>query len=583
WTEIPAPQESGLTVGRFEDLVSEGDVLVPEVVVFTALPDSSESPPNPLEQTRVLTAQVLQTVQAWLGGDRFADSTLVVRTGTGLAAAAVSGLMRSAQSEHPGRFVLVESDDDTLTLDQLAASVGLDEPRLRICGGRFEVPRLTRTHAAEPEPEAERGRAWDPDGTVLITGGSGVLAGIVARHLVAERGVCHLLLVSRSTPDEALLSELVKLGAQVATAVCDVSDRAGLARVLAGVSPEHPLTAVIHTAGTLDDGVVESLSAQRLETVLRPKADGAWHLHELTRDADLAAFVMYSSAAGVLGSAGQGNYAAANAFVDALAEQRRAEGLPALSLAWGLWEDASGLTARLTDTDRGRIRRGGLRAISAEHGMRLFDSASRHDEPVLVAAAMEPVRDAEVPALLRSLHRTIARRATSTGDSSAQWLAALAPEEREKALLRVVCDGAATVLGHADVGSIPVTAAFKDLGVDSLTAVELRNRLAKATELRLPATLAFDYPTPTALAARLGELFAPAEPEPSLHEQELRRALAGVSIAKFREAGVLDTLLRLAAMEGLAVPKPDSEADDEDFVDEMDADALIKHVLEEER
>nr|WP_317259638.1 type I polyketide synthase [Streptomyces sp. NEAU-383] len=492
--------------------MSEGDVLVPEVVVFTALPDSSENLPNPLEQTRVLTAQVLRTVQAWLGGDRFADSTLVVRTGTGLAAAAVSGLMRSAQSEHPGRFVLVESDDDTLTPDQLAATVGLDEPRLRICGGRFEVPRLTHTHAAGPEPE--RGRAWDPDGTVLITGGSGVLAGIAARHLVAERGVRHLLLVSRRTPDEALLSELAELGAAVETAACDVSDRAGLAEVLAGVSSEHPLTAVVHTAGVVDDGVVESLSAQRLETVLRPKADGAWHLHELTRDADLAAFVMYSSAAGVLGSAGQGNYAAANAFVDALAEQRRAEGLPALSLAWGLWEDSSGLTARLTDTDRGRIRRGGLRAISAEHGMRLFDTASRHEEPVLVAAAMEPVRDAEVPALLRSLHRAVARRVASTGDSSAQWLAALAPAEREKALLKLVSDGAATVLGHADASTIPVTAAFKDLGIDSLTAVELRNRLAKATGLRLPATLVFDYPTPAALAARLDELFTGESPAP---------------------------------------------------------------------
>ncbi|GAA3657696.1 type I polyketide synthase [Streptomyces iranensis] len=504
WTEIPVPQETGLTVGRFEDLVSGGDVPVPEVVVSTALPGNDD----PLEQTRKLTAQVLQTVQEWLAGERFTDSTLVVRTGTGLGSAAVSGLMRSAQSEHPGRFILVESDDDTLTSDQLAATVGLDEPRLRISDNRYEVPRLTRTHAAEPESE----KVWDPDGTVLVTGGSGVLAGIVARHLVAERGVRHLLLLSRSAPDDALISELGELGAQVDTVACDVSDRAGLARVLAGVSPEHPLTAVIHTAGVVDDGVVESLTAQRLDTVLRPKADGAWHLHELTRDADLAAFVMYSSAAGVLGSAGQGNYAAANAFVDALAEQRRAEGLPALALAWGLWEDASGLTAKLTDTDRDRIRRGGLRAISAEHGMRLFDSASRHDEPVLVAAAMEPVRDAEVPALLRSLHRPIARRAASAG--GVQWLAALAPAEREKALLKLVSDGAATVLGHADASTIPVTAAFKDLGIDSLTAVELRNGLAKATGLRLPATLVFDYPSPAALAARLDELFTGENPVP---------------------------------------------------------------------
>ncbi|WP_262706379.1 MULTISPECIES: type I polyketide synthase, partial [Streptomyces] len=502
WKEIPAPQETSLATGRFEDL-ADGDAPVPEVVVFTALPDSGE---NPLVQTRTLAAQVLRAVQTWLAGDRFADSTLVVRTGTGLAAAAVSGLMRSAQSEHPGRFVLVESDDDALTLDQVAATVGLDEPRLRVSGGRFEVPRLTRTHTAGPEAE----RVWDPDGTVLVTGGSGVLAGIVARHLVGERGVRHLLLVSRSTPDEALIGELGELGAQVATAVCDVSDRAGLAAVLAGVSSEHPLTAVVHTAGVVDDGVVESLSAQRLEMVLRPKADGAWHLHELTRDADLAAFVMYSSAAGVFGSAGQGNYAVANAFLDALAEQRRAEGLPALALAWGLWEDTSGLTANLTDTDHDRIRRSGMRAISAEHGMRLFDRASRHSDPVLVAAAMEPVRNAEVPALLRSLHRPVARRAASGG--AARWLAALTPEERAKALVKVVRDSAATVLGHADASTIPVTAAFRDLGVDSLTAVELRNSLTKATGLRLPATMVFDYPTAGALAARLEELFTGENP-----------------------------------------------------------------------
>ncbi|WP_345660027.1 SDR family NAD(P)-dependent oxidoreductase, partial [Streptomyces iranensis] len=505
WTEIPAPQQTGQTVSRFEDLASGGDVPVPEVVVFTALPDSSENSPDPLAQTRMLTAQVLQTVQEWLAGERFSDSTLVVRTGTGLAAAAVSGLMRSAQSEHPGRFILVESDDDSLTPDQLAATVGLDEPRLRISDGRYEVPRLTRITPGPPTDET-----WDPDGTVLVTGGSGVLAGIVARHLAAERGVRHLLLLSRSTPDEALISELGELGAQVDTAACDVSDRAGLAQVLAGVSPEHPLTAVIHTAGVLDDGVVESLSPQRLDTVLRPKADGAWHLHELTRDADLAAFVMYSSAAGVMGGAGQGNYAAANAFLDALAEQRRAEGLPALALAWGLWEDTSGLTAKLTGTDHDRIRRSGLRTITAEHGMRLFDTASHRGETVLVAVAMDPVREAEVPALLRSLHRPMARRAASAG--GVQWLAALAPAEREKALLKLVSDGAATVLGHADASTIPVTAAFKDLGIDSLTAVELRNGLAKATGLRLPATLVFDYPTPAALAARLDELFTGENP-----------------------------------------------------------------------
>jgi len=234
----------------------------------------------------------------------------------------------------------------------------------------------------------------------------------------------HLLLVSRGTPQQGVLDGLAVLGAQVTTAACDVADRAGLARVLADVSPEHPLTAVIHTAGVLDDGVVESLTPQRLDTVLRPKADGAWHLHELTRDLDLAGFVLYSSAAGVFGGAGQGNYAAANAFLDALAEQRQAEGLPALSLAWGLWQDASGMTAQLTTTDQDRIRRGGLRPITAEHGMRLFDTASQRGEPLLLAAPLNPVAPTDIPPLLRSLYRPSTRRPRSTSTSLAQRLAA---------------------------------------------------------------------------------------------------------------------------------------------------------------
>ena len=491
WNEISAPGPTDLTVARYEDLT---DQPLPDVAVLTALPSTD----NPLTQTRALTTLVLATVREWLTGNRVGNSTLVVRTGTGLASAAVSGLVRSAQSEHPGRFVLVESDDD-LTPAQVTATVGLDEPRLRITGGRYEVPRLTRT-TAQSRTTAD---GWDPNGTILITGGSGMLAGIIARHLVTAKGARRLLLVSRSSPDAALISELTEHGAQVDTAACDVSDRAALEKLLA----DAPLTAVIHTAGVLDDGVVESLIPQRMDTVLRPKADAAWHLHELTRDKDLAAFIMYSSAAGLMGNAGQGNYAAANAFLDALAEQRQAEGLPALSLAWGLWEDAGGLTASLTGADRDRIRRNGLRTITAEHGMRLFDTATTLADPVLLAAPLGPVPGGEVPALLRSLHSRPGRRAAAAaGAAPVHRLSGLAPAEREKALLTLVRDSAAVVLGHAGADAIPVTAVFRDLGVDSLTAVQLRNSLAKVTGLRLPATMVFDYPTPAALAARLDEL-----------------------------------------------------------------------------
>ncbi|MEV6638218.1 SDR family NAD(P)-dependent oxidoreductase [Actinoplanes sp. NPDC051470] len=495
WTAIPTP------VASFEDS---------DVVVFRAHADGDD---DPLAQARVLTAETLQAIHDALT----ADHTLIVHTGTGLAAAAVSGLVRSAQSEHPGRFVLVESDG-SLDPQQLAAAAGLDEPRLRYVNGRWEVPRLTRV-------TSKAHAAWDPEGTVLITGASGGLAGILARHLVAERGVRRLLLLSRTVP--AGIEELTGLGAHVDAVSCDVSDRAALAHALGQVPPQHPLTAVIHTAGVVDDGVIESQTPQRLDTVLRPKADGAWHLHELTQDNNLAAFIMYSSAAAVLGSPGQSNYAAANAFVDALAEQRRAQGLPGLSLAWGMWEQTSGMTAQLTDTTRDRLRRSGIRPITAEDGMRLFDLAAGRDEPLLVAAPMDPVAGAELPALLRSRHRPAARRTPSVD-------AGRTPAEREQALLKVVRDSAATVLGHADGGSVGAAAAFKDLGVDSLTAVELRNSLAKATGLRLPATLVFDYPTPAALAVRLGELItgtvsAPARRPSTAVAQDEPLAIVGMA------------------------------------------------------
>ncbi|NUH44437.1 SDR family NAD(P)-dependent oxidoreductase, partial [Streptomyces samsunensis] len=337
WTQIPTPGPGDPT----------------DIAVCTALPDPDS---DPLTQTRTLTTQVLHSIQTTLTAE---NRPLVVHTGTSLASAAVSGLVRSAQSEHPDRFILVESDD-SLTQAQLAATAGLDEPWLRITDGHYEIPRLTKTTTTAGAAAAESEPAWDPDGTVLITGGSGALAGILARHLVTEHSVRHLLLVSRSTPSTTLINELTALGAHIETAACDVSDRAELARVLDGVD----LTAVFHTAGALDDGVVESLTPQRVDAVLRPKADGAWYLHELTRDRDLAAFIMYSSAAGVMGAAGQGNYAAANAFLDALAEHRRADGLPALSLAWGMWDDADGMTASLSGTDHRRIRRSGQRAIT---------------------------------------------------------------------------------------------------------------------------------------------------------------------------------------------------------------------------
>ncbi|TQM77824.1 polyketide synthase 12 [Saccharothrix saharensis] len=362
-------------------------------------------------------------------------------------------------------------------------------------------------------------RALDPDGTVLITGGTGVLGGLLARHLVTAHGVRRLVLTSRqglAAPGAAdLAEELTGLGAHVVVAACDVGDRTAVARLLGEV--EHPLTAVVHAAGALDDGVVTALTPDRLDTVLRPKADAARHLHELTRDLDLAAFVLFSSAAGTLGGAGQGNYAAANAFLDGLARHRHALGLPARSLVWGFWETRSGMTGHLTDGDLTRMARSGVLGVTAEEGLAMFDAALALGEPVLAPLKLDvaALREApDVPALLRGLVRTPVRRVAvsapaAEGSAWQQRLAPLPDAERERLLVDLVREHVAAVLGHDDASAIGPDRPFKELGFDSLAAVELRNRMTAVTGLRLIATVVFDHPSPTALARHLGALLVP--------------------------------------------------------------------------
>lgn len=353
---------------------------------------------------------------------------------------------------------------------------------------------------------------FDPDGTVLITGGAGTLGGLVARHLVTSHGVRHLLLLGRrGTATEGiaeLTDELSAAGAEVTVAACDVADREALAGVLAAIPPEHPLRAVVHTAGALDDGLLEALTPQRLAAVLRPKADGAWNLHELTRDHDLTAFVLFSSSAGVFGSPGQSAYAAANAFTDALAAARHRTGLPGTSLAWGLWEQRTALTAALSDTDLRRMARGGVRALPTEEGLALFDAALAGDDPVLAPVGLDLRAQrggGPVPHLLRSLIRTpVARRRGSDPDASLLPRLAAAPEaEQGEILLRLVRTHAAEVLGHADPDALSPGDAFLEAGFDSLTAVELRNRLSAALDLRLRPTAVLDSATPARLADHL--------------------------------------------------------------------------------
>ncbi|MHA4820377.1 type I polyketide synthase, partial [Streptomyces aculeolatus] len=357
-------------------------------------------------------------------------------------------------------------------------------------------------------------------GTVLITGGTGDLGAMTARHLVSRHGARHLLLVSRRGPDapgaEALAAELTGLGAAVTLTACDIADREAVAELLAAVPEEHPLTAVIHTAGVLDDGILASLTPDRYDRVFRPKADAAWHLHELTAASDLKAFVLFSSAAGTFGSPGQANYSAANAFLDALAAHRRAAGRPALSLAWGLWEQSDGITGQLDDADRARMARSGLEPIAPDDGLALLDaSLALTEQPVVVpvrldmAAVRAGVRSGMAPALLRGLVPAAPRRtkaAPGSPSALAQRLAGLPDAEQDRLVLDLLRTEMSTVLGFGSAtDEVDTGRGFLELGFDSLMTVELRNRLNAVTGLRLPATALFDYPTPVALARHLRE------------------------------------------------------------------------------
>ncbi|MET9701327.1 type I polyketide synthase, partial [Streptomyces sp. NPDC006529] len=488
--------------------------------------------------------RALGLVHAWLADERFAASRLVVLTSGAVAGpaedladlphAAVRGLVRSAETENPGRFVLADSDDLTgadAAVLATALATASEEPELLLRQGVVHVARLRRTRADRPAT-AGAGVAVDPRGTALITGGSGTLAGIAARHLVTTHGVRHLLLLSRRGADAPgaaeRAAELRALGAEVTWAACDAADRDALAAALATVPAEHPLTTVVHTAGVLDDGILASLTPDRLDTVLRPKALAALHLHELTRDLPVTAFVLYSALAGVLGSAGQANYACANALLDALAQHRHHQGLPATSLAWGLWADASAMTAGLDETQLRRMEQLGMGALTAADGMALLDAALACGRPALVPARLNPaaLRDAAAPGpvapVFRELLGPAGRRSAGTrtdgGTPLAERLTSLTRAEQDRYLLDLVRAQVAAVLGHASAEQVEPAKAFKDLGFDSLTAVDLRNRLGAATGLRLASTLVFDHPTPTALARQLhGELLGavPVAPAPA--------------------------------------------------------------------
>uniref|UniRef100_UPI0038505780 SDR family NAD(P)-dependent oxidoreductase n=1 Tax=Amycolatopsis eburnea TaxID=2267691 RepID=UPI0038505780 len=496
WTPLPSAEPSGR---RFVVFGEDATDLADDAVVVVPVDTSGD----PVTATHRATTQVLEQLQSFLA----TDVQVVFQTGEGPAAAAVQGLVRAAQSENPGRFLLVEGD-------AVDAAVASGEPQVSVRDGVPHRARLVRAPAADrPAPGI-----GNPDGTVLVTGGTGGLGRLLARHLVTHHGVRHLLLAGRrglgSAGAAELVNELKGLGADVRVAACDTADREDVADLLSGIPEGHPLTAVVHAAGVLDDGVVGSLTPARLKKVLRPKVDGAWHLHELTRDLDLAAFVLYSSASGLLGGVGQGNYAAANSFLDALASARRAEGLPAVSLAWGPWAQEDGMAGTLADVDAQRLAKSGLRRFTPEEGLALFDTALASPAAVVVPVGLDlaVLRGHIVPPVLGDLVPKTRRTARIDADgvrSFVSRLGELAPDARDRELLDLVRELAASVLGHGSPAAIDPDTGFTEIGFDSLTVVELRNRLGYATGLTLPATVLFDHPNPRVLSAHLLSLLSP--------------------------------------------------------------------------
>ncbi|WP_326668749.1 SDR family NAD(P)-dependent oxidoreductase [Streptomyces sp. NBC_01257] len=484
-----------------------------------------ECPPpvgDPVAGAHELTARALGVVQEWLTDERFAAGRLLVvtqgavalpdETLTHPAAAAVAGLVRAAQSENPGRILLTDTDggSDSVASAGVAAVVACGEPESAVRQGGVWAPRLTRV--PQVRDRADRSPFGGDDATVLVTGGTGTLGALVARHLVTVHGVRRLVLTGRRGADAPgaaeLRAELAGLGAEVAVAACDLADREA-ARALVDA---HAPTAVVHCAGVLEDATLGSLTAGRLSRVLRPKIDAAWNLHELTAHLDLSAFVLFSSVAGVLGNPGQANYAAGNAFLDALAVRRKALGLPGQSLAWGLWADGDGMASGLDGTDLRRMSRSGVEPLVPAHALALMDEAGQSDDALLLPVRLDlrTLRAAEPPSAIMSglVHRKTRATSSVPAGQSRSGLAALAPKERLRALLDLVRAQVASVLGHGSAADVEPDRAFTEIGFDSLTAMELRNQLASATGLRLPATLVFDHPNARAVAGHLDTLLA---------------------------------------------------------------------------
>ncbi|WP_371749980.1 SDR family NAD(P)-dependent oxidoreductase [Streptomyces sp. NBC_01283] len=495
---------------------------LPRTTVLTCRTDRAGTP----AAVRETLLEVLTAVQGFLADEQEEDARLVVVTRGAVAVGneqdpgirpahrAVWGLLRSAQAEYPGRFVLLDEDGTAACREAFAAALASGESQLALREGTAYRPALASA-AGAPVP----GCTWDPTRAVLITGGLGWLGRITARHLVEQHGVRQLVLMGRGAPGldaERVIADLRDLGAKVRTVACDAADREALAGVLDRLARSGVrIGGVVHAAGFLEGGLLTDLTADDLDRSLRPKVDAAFHLHELTADLDLSAFVVYSSVASTLNSAGQGAYAAANGFLEGLMEQRHTAGKPGVAIVWGQWDVSGGMGSTLTNAQIDRMARVGVLLIPIEQGLRFLDAAVHGIEPVVVAgrwdrgALAAQHRGGTLPRILESLLPADAGKPGGEEDPSSTELPhdhgdTAAAEGGDTMLERLLAEVAA-VLGHASADAIDPDIAFDHVGMDSLGAVELRNRLMATIGLRLPATFVFDWPTPRLLADVLGQ------------------------------------------------------------------------------
>ncbi|WP_157036483.1 type I polyketide synthase, partial [Streptomonospora alba] len=599
WTPAEIPQTAPdppavLETGAGARSLLELPDPVPELVLVPHEPWNGQLGAAP-QGAREATAWALELVQTWLGEERFAASRLgFVLTGHpadgDVVTAAVRGLVRSAQNEHPDRFMLAASEDVESAAAVLPA-VAPQESEVFVEDGAVRARRLVPVEAdGTVEPP-------DTDGTVLITGATGGLGALVARHLARNHGVDSLVLAGRrglEAPGMAeLYEELTDRQVRVSVAACDVADPEAVAGMLGRVPADRPLKAVVHAAGLLDDGVVSGLAPGRIDTVLRPKLDGAVTLWRQVRELKPAAFVLFSSVSGTLGGAGQAAYAAANASLDALAARLRSEGAPATSMAWGMWDRSSGMAEKLGEADLRRVARSGVEPMEPDEALGLFDEALRRAEPVVAPVRLAPaaLRSAAQDGLLPPVLRALAPRAGGPAASPAsgarlpaapspaaplaERLAGLPEPESRDTVLELVRSTAASVLGYAEAGAIDPEQGLLDAGFDSLTAVELRNRLNKATDLRLPVTLLFDYPTAAAIAEHLlGELLPDPQERTRAKLDELEgelRELARDDAAREQLLPRLRAVLEAVQADGRGEPgsetaaRIESASDDEMF------------------